>query len=144
MDNHEKLVRDFLSVTKTESAFLDGMKPFAEQMMGTTGDILMSADDVFGGAPIEEVMKVAKEVQGSFLDEIIKVRKALIEVLVDIYKEAFSPKELRDLIAFYKTTTGQKAVDVMPGVMTKIAGSKKFGRILSKAFNKVNLEEITG
>lgn len=36
-----------------------------------------------------------------------------------IYADAFSEKELRDLIAFYETPTGQKTITLMPELMRK-------------------------
>jgi hypothetical protein len=39
--------------------------------------------------------------------------------MIDIYTEAFSENELRDLIVFYKTPTGQKAIKLMPELVQK-------------------------
>ena len=36
-----------------------------------------------------------------------------------IYAEAFSEQELRQMIAFYRTSTGQKAVSMIPELMSK-------------------------
>ena len=38
---------------------------------------------------------------------------------IDIYTEEFTEKELRDIIAFYKTPTGQKTITKMPVLMQK-------------------------
>jgi hypothetical protein len=45
--------------------------------------------------------------------------KALQEDFVKMYMEAFSEAELRELVAFYKTPTGQKAVRQMPSLMQR-------------------------
>lgn len=37
--------------------------------------------------------------------------------MTDIYVRAFSENELRDLVAFYKTPTGKKAISLMPELM---------------------------
>lgn len=39
--------------------------------------------------------------------------------MIDIYAEAFSEDELKDLVAFYKTPTGRKAITLMPELMQK-------------------------
>jgi hypothetical protein len=39
--------------------------------------------------------------------------------MVTLYEEAFSPDELKALLAFYSTPTGQKAIAAMPEVMQK-------------------------
>ncbi|HNR29860.1 MAG TPA: DUF2059 domain-containing protein [Candidatus Hydrogenedentes bacterium] len=44
---------------------------------------------------------------------------ALKEDLLDLYVESFSEAELHDLIAFYSTDTGQKAVLVMPDLLRR-------------------------
>ena len=38
---------------------------------------------------------------------------------IKIYVNAFSVKELQDLVKFYKTPTGQKAIQTMPSLMQK-------------------------
>jgi hypothetical protein len=40
-------------------------------------------------------------------------------IVVKLYQDAFSEAELRDLIAFYHTPTGRKALTVMPELMQK-------------------------
>lgn len=40
--------------------------------------------------------------------------------LVDIYSEAFTLQELRDINAFYQTPTGQKTIEKMPELMVKV------------------------
>ena len=37
--------------------------------------------------------------------------------MTDIYVRAFSENELKDLVAFYKTPTGKKAISLMPELM---------------------------
>lgn len=39
--------------------------------------------------------------------------------LIDLYSESFSEAELREMIAFYKTPVGQKAMEKMPELMQK-------------------------
>ncbi|MDX1669660.1 MAG: DUF2059 domain-containing protein [Limnobacter sp.] len=39
--------------------------------------------------------------------------------LLQVYSEAFSAQELREINAFYATTTGKKAVQLMPSLMAK-------------------------
>ena len=39
----------------------------------------------------------------------------------NVYKELFTEQEIRDLIAFYQTETGQKVVKVTPTLTTSIA-----------------------
>ena len=41
--------------------------------------------------------------------------------LVELYAEAFSAAELKEINAFYRTPTGEKTIAVMPTLMTKSA-----------------------
>lgn len=43
------------------------------------------------------------------------------EKIKQVYAESFTEEEIRDLIAFYKTDTGQKLVKVQPTITTKMA-----------------------
>jgi hypothetical protein len=45
--------------------------------------------------------------------------KALQEDFIKLYMDAFNEAELRELVAFYKTPTGQKAVRQMPALMQR-------------------------
>jgi len=44
---------------------------------------------------------------------------ALIEGMVALYEEEFTEAEIRELIAFYETPTGRKALEKMPVLMQK-------------------------
>jgi hypothetical protein len=88
---------------------------------------------------IMEVMKLTNEAAGLMLDAQIKnnpqlapyadilrsfvakvLREADLETnLVGLYKEVFSELEVRDMIAFYRTPTGKKAVSKLPELMQK-------------------------
>jgi hypothetical protein len=61
-----------------------------------------------------------------FLDKYMSY-ESLEEDLVALYAEAFSEAELRDLVAFYETPTGQKTVQLMPTLMSRGAqiGAKR-------------------
>src|SRR5262245_40809816 len=44
---------------------------------------------------------------------------AVAPALIDLYAEAFTESELKDLLKFYKTPTGQKALTELPVLMQK-------------------------
>jgi len=50
--------------------------------------------------------------------------------LIDLYAQTFTEAELKELTAFYKTPTGQKALTELPGLMQKGAA---IGADLGKA-----------
>jgi uncharacterized protein len=47
---------------------------------------------------------------------------AMLPEMTAIYKETFTEDEVREMIAFYRTPTGQKVLDTLPEVMQRSAG----------------------
>ena len=43
----------------------------------------------------------------------------IIRQIVPIYDKYYSPEELREIIAFYKTPAGQKMIEVTPKIMSE-------------------------
>jgi hypothetical protein len=55
----------------------------------------------------------------------------LLENVVPVYEKHFTPAEINDLLAFYRTPAGRKAISVMPAVMNEsIAAGQNWGRSL--------------
>jgi hypothetical protein len=48
--------------------------------------------------------------------------EAVSPQLIDLYADRFTESELKELVAFYRTPTGQKALVEMPSLMQKGAG----------------------
>lgn len=44
---------------------------------------------------------------------------AVAPALIDLYAQTFTESELKELLAFYKTPTGQKTLTELPGLMQK-------------------------
>lgn len=51
------------------------------------------------------------------IPERINFAEVMERILYPIYDRFFTEEELKDLIAFYKSPTGQKSIDVMPQLM---------------------------
>ena len=62
------------------------------------------------------------------LAEAIDYSKYIREAIYPLYDKFYSEQELRDLIAFYKTPTGQKVVDTLPALLAEsnVAAREKF------------------
>lgn len=71
-------------------------------------------------------MEPYKDVMLEFLSSYLSWDKLKNEY-VDIYVSEFSEKELRDMIAFYETDTGKKAMSKLPQLMSRGAqiGSRR-------------------
>jgi hypothetical protein len=97
------------------SKYLDltGTPAFLQQ--GFENGIKSSLDRMRAqGAPAELVASIQSEAHGFFLANFkwddVKPRVA------KLYADAFTEAELKDLIAFYETPTGQKALARIPGL----------------------------
>ena len=101
MDSHEAAARELIQlVDLKKTALSGGMAMFDAQMqanpkMARYADVMRSW-----------VTKVFQEMD-------------MEGAVVQLYKENFSEAELRDIIAFYRTPTGRKALTKMPELMQK-------------------------
>ncbi|WP_309396832.1 DUF2059 domain-containing protein [Cerasicoccus maritimus] len=69
------------------------------------------------GVPAEAVAQIRKE--GASLAEKIANDPELSKKMVAVYMETFTESELKEIIAFYKTPTGQKALKQLPVLFEK-------------------------
>ena len=61
------------------------------------------------------------ELRSVFEQSLIELSGEMMQDTPKIYARYFSAQELRDMIAFYKTPTGVKALRMMPKVMTDVS-----------------------
>ena len=67
----------------------------------------------------------------------------LEDSIVDVYANNFSADELRDLIAFYKSPTGQKFLQKTPLVTQQtMAAGQKFGQSAGAEAQKEMIEQL--
>jgi uncharacterized protein len=77
--------------------------------------------------PERAIAVVNQEVMKLFEERI----DGLLDTVVPVYEKHFTPAEINDLLAFYRTPTGRKAISVMPAVMNEsIAAGQNWGRNL--------------
>ena len=67
-----------------------------------------------------------------------------IDLMVDLYARYFTEQEIRDLIDFYQTPTGQKSIAVMPALMQdSMEAGEAWGRKVGERVAKEVLSEQT-
>lgn len=66
--------------------------------------------------PADKLPVVEREIS-SFMIEKISAPGGLAEQLLPVFAKRFTPQEMRELLAFYESPVGQKAVTVMPSAM---------------------------
>jgi uncharacterized protein len=100
-DTHEAAVRELLQLMEIMNVTIEA------------ADLMLDAQIKHNPqlAPYADILR-------SFVAKVLQ--EADIETsLVRLYKEAFSESEVRDMIAFYRTPTGKKAVSKIPELMQK-------------------------
>jgi|GEM_PF-1838012 len=75
----------------------------------------------------EATARIDKTVS-DFLADKSKIAAWSEEVIYKIYDKAFTDEELRELIAFYRTATGQKAAAFLPTLSSQV--QKEFGEVI--------------
>ena len=98
--NKEKMIKELLSVTKLD----DTASKLADELLS---GLLKNNSNITG----KQQMAFAEEMQ-NFLNYILTKQASL-------YDENYSEKEIKEILAFYKTPTGKKLVERTPVIQKK-------------------------
>ena len=80
--------------------------------------------------PVDEATaRVDKTIRG-FLNDQTQIAKLSEEVIFRIYDTTFTEAELKELIAFYRTPTGQKAAVFLPSLSNRV--QSEFGPVIQQ------------
>ncbi len=115
-----KLIKELVEVSGGQRQFNDivtGMMNFQEEQSAELMTDIFKDDKVLTPAQREEALKLLKETNDrigvkarEFFTKTFDFGKFVDEVFVPLYSKHFTDNELRDLIAFYRTPTGQKMI----------------------------------
>jgi hypothetical protein len=118
-----ELIKQLATVTKlnemTEKTTGIMLDQFALQVPGmlsqVVGDPSMTGKEKadFDKAVAESTTRVMKRIK-DLLPTRVNISDLMNQIFYPIYDKYFTEQELRDLVAFYKTPTGQKSIEVMP------------------------------
>ncbi len=108
--SHRRAATELLALAGGSDLLLGGM----ETMIGPMEDMWRQQ-----GAP-EDVIVLLRGATRAWMTEDIKWSE-LEPKIVDLYVRDFTEAELREVIAFYKTPTGQKALKNLPLLMAECA-----------------------
>ena len=101
MSSHDAAIVELLRLTKAEEALLGAVRTAIDAQAQASPTLLPYRD-------------VLIEWAGRYL-----TWDAMLPEMLRIYRESFTEAEIRKLIAFYRTPTGQKAVERIPELMQK-------------------------
>jgi uncharacterized protein len=85
------------------------------QIWPTVEKELQKASPAIDAATLSELRSEFERLQLEYLADVMKGAPA-------VYAKYFSAQELRDMLAFYRTATGQKSLQVLPQVMSEFLG----------------------
>lgn len=76
--------------------------------------------------------------------ELVNQRSSqLVEATTTIYVRHFTPEEMRQLTAFYRTPAGQKLLEKLPVITQEsMAVGQKFGQVVAAELQKRVIEEL--
>lgn len=151
--SHDQLVVelvDAMGIKEQARTTVDGvMTAVSQQSRGILENMVLSES---GLAPSdkEKIAAVSRESYERFMkafrERIIKqvdIAKTVEEIAVALYTKYFSDQELGDLIAFYRTPTGKKSMQVLPTLATESIqmAQEKMGPTLEKVVKELLEEE---
>lgn len=125
----QALVRELFEVTggrksieeTTQLIFANQEKEFPKIMLS-----LIEGDKTLSQAQKQELKKSAGETAArvnqhnrEFLQK-LNLPQMIEDISYPLYDKYFTENELRDLIAFYKSPTGQKTISVIPSIMMDV------------------------
>lgn len=153
-DEKTGLILELVALLKTEEQMKDSTNAYLESFEASTPEIIKRMSDGMTGLSATERTKLEERtrVMMTNVSKVFRVRisrevdyKSFIrEQIVPIYERAFTISEIRDLIAFYKTPTGQKSIDSMPTVLREAlaAASKHLEPQFMKIVDEIVTEEL--
>ena len=86
--------------------------------------------------------KLADEMKKEFIVELERSQPELLGRVIQIYSNRFTHQEIKDLIAFYETPTGQKIIRITPNLTKELAaigrswGAAVGGRVYDRMIKK--------
>lgn len=125
----------------------------AQKLIQVTGalEIGQKLSDYFVGVLTSQVKKLRPDVPPE-VPELIRTEvtamvaeslPALVEQFIEIYAKYFTDEELKQLLAFYETPLGQKAIKVMPQMLQEdMLLGRRWGEALAPTLIKRITEKL--
>ena len=144
---------ELLVVMKVEEQIKSSIDSVTELMNSIYPEILRNSLDK-SGLPakernemektlLEKHQSLSKKINDRFYQK-VNIKQLVDELYYPVYDKFFTEAEIRDLIAFYKTPTGQKVIDTMPAMFDEVGklSMEKINPIMIKIVNEITDEEV--
>lgn len=126
-EEKRKLIGELIVLTKTDQQIVEITDKMLESMEKMYPTIVAQTSQMTESLSAEEKKQLSEMMDARFksfsrkfrekLPQRINYKQFVIDAIYPLYDKFFTEKELGDLIAFYKTETGQKVTNVMPKLM---------------------------
>lgn len=114
------------------------------ELLELTGSAKMGVQ--VGQAVLDNIKRSQPDVSEEFWQEISKEFNGenLTELIVPIYDTNYTESEINGLIAFYKTTLGQKVISTLPTIVNEsMEAGRQWGQQLSfKIYQKLKSKKL--
>jgi hypothetical protein len=117
------------TVTGSINFSSDGIRDILSSIVAEDKELTDAQRQSLGKFVDEATARVDKTAR-SFLNDQTQIAKLSEEVIFRIYDTSFTDAELKELIAFYRTPTGQKAAVFLPSLSSRV--QTEFGPVIQQ------------
>lgn len=150
----KKLIAELVAVTKTDKQIVEITDVILKSMETTypigfersvdsRKDLTAKEKEKLKAAATESFLKFSKKFRER-LPQAVNYNQYIEETIYPLYDKFYTEQELRDLVNFYKTPTGQKVIDTMPQLFadsTRLAEQNLMPKLL-KLLDELIREEF--
>jgi hypothetical protein len=125
----QALIKELLTVTdskKNANEIRDAMYSQIEKLLPDLLSQQILNDERLSAADREALQKYMNEAAPrifkrfrELIDQRVNFSQLIEDMSLELYDKYFTESEIKDLIAFYKTTTGQKTLSVLPKLLAE-------------------------
>jgi hypothetical protein len=141
------LIKELLEITestKNAEQIMDSM--VRSELPKLVSAVLKNAPALDSDRPEiqKQFSEIVSRMAGKYRDRVVKkidVNQLIEQVSYPIYDKYFTESELRDIIAFYKSSTGKKAISLMPQIFND--SFQRTNEILMPQMSRIMTEIIT-
>lgn len=150
-ETKQELIEEFLELTGGERTFKQVSQAMLSQMEQQFGAMLSS--DLAGSQQLSpqerqrmaatlsrEMNRISQKYNRLFLER-IDYQQIVEEVYYPLYDKYFTEEDLRVLIDFYKSPTGQKTIEVMPQLLQE--SMQRTAQVIGPTITQIMQEIIT-
>jgi hypothetical protein len=136
----EASIRELLEATHAHK-LVDTM------MSQMDGLLRKSVQQAMSGQPVDAGEQKIIDTQITKLNDLLKQQMSwdkMEPMYIDLYRQTFTQKEVNDILAFYRTPSGQSMIEKMPVLMTRVMQTaQSMVATLMPQLQKINRDTVS-